>query len=173
MLFLCIFYLVLSWRLPCTEVINMPMDAMPERLQNPDNWKGTDMDNWYQRWILKYVHGWFAYGPRSKRWWAKWQVPPKNLLKLGGDKNWRLENDPWTGFKYISRIQYWKRWHVQVHWPFMFAFHFYFKESDVLPTSVDSGASVDGKLFYFYIGAHYDQDCVYWFPSAFAGLTWK
>lgn len=73
---------------------------------------------------------------------------------------------------YLSRIQYYARWHFQIQWPFMIAFHFYFKAKDV-PKYGEPRPNTDSKLFYFYFGAHRDSDKVYWFPSAFAGLVWK
>jgi hypothetical protein len=152
----------------------MPLSALPERLQNPDAWKGTDWDVWYLRWILKYpwVHGLFSYGPRATQGWARWRVPALNVVKLGDHRAWRYETDPWSKKEYLSRIQYYKRWHLQIQWPFMIAFHFYFREADV-PSLIDPLPNTDNKLFYFYIGAHYDQDCIYWCPSAFLGATWK
>ena len=150
----------------------MPWSALPDHLNNPEKWRGTDDDTWYMRWRLQ-IKGWFAYGPRCKEWWASWKVPPKCLLKLGGKGSWRVETDPLSGGRYLSRVQYWKRWHVQIAWPLMFAFHFYFKDSDTLPVSLNSGASVDNKLFYFYIGSSFDHDSVYWFPAMYVGLTWK
>lgn len=73
---------------------------------------------------------------------------------------------------YLSRIQYYTRWHIQIQWPFMIAFHFYFKASD-MPVYGQPRPDTDGKLFFMYIGAHRDADKVYWFPSAFVGLVWK
>jgi hypothetical protein len=170
----------------------MCIKALPERLQTPEAWKGTDMDNWFQRWILKNprIHGLLAYGPRDPHWWECWRTIPKVLFAIGGKGAWRWESDTnktvadFDGFilrdrtltkagYYISRIQYWKRWHLAIHWPFLVTFHFYFKEEDVLVPQINQGSSVDRKLFYCYFGAHRDADQVYWFPSAFLGLTWK
>lgn len=41
----------------------MPRCALPEKLDEPEEWKGTDWDNWFQRPLLKIKH-WFAFGPR-------------------------------------------------------------------------------------------------------------
>jgi hypothetical protein len=169
----------------------MCLKALPKRLQNPDAWKGTDMDNWYQRWILKipWIHGLFAYGPRDPHKLECWRMIPKVVMAIGGDGPWRWEHDTLPTLAdydaalrdrshvrlgyYLSRIQYWKRWHFAIHWPFLITFHFYFKKSSILPVFFNSGSSVDKKLFYCYFGAHRDDDIVYWFPSAFIGLTWK
>jgi hypothetical protein len=73
---------------------------------------------------------------------------------------------------YLSRVQYYTRWHFQIQWPFMVAFHVYFKAKDV-PEYGQPRPDTTNKLFYFYFGAHRDGDKVFWFPSAFLGLTWK
>jgi hypothetical protein len=73
---------------------------------------------------------------------------------------------------YLSRIQYYTRWHFQIQWPFMVAFHVYFKTKDV-PEYGKPRPDTTNKLFYFYFGAHRDGDKCYWMPSAFLGLTWK
>lgn len=73
---------------------------------------------------------------------------------------------------YLSRIQYYTRWHFAIQWPLMFSFHVYFKAKDV-PIPGELRKDTDGKLFYFYWN-HFDSDLVYWmFVSLFAGLTWK
>lgn len=160
----------------------MPKSALPERLQDPANWKGTDDDVWYMRWRIP-LKGLFAYGPRATEKWARWREYPLTLFKRKGRGDWRLENDQeemlWNGLNrnlissdyYLSRVQYYTRWHFQIQWPFMIAFHFYFRAKDVMPYGTRQ--NVDNKLFYFYFGAHRDTDKVYWFPSAFLGLTWK
>lgn len=38
--------------------------SLNDRLNNPDNWKGTDDDVWYMRWCLK-IKCWFAFSNRS------------------------------------------------------------------------------------------------------------
>jgi hypothetical protein len=73
---------------------------------------------------------------------------------------------------YLSRIQYYTRWSFQIQWPLMIAFHCYFRAKDV-PVYGQPRPNLDNKLFFAYIGAHRDGDKVYWFPSAFIGLTWK
>lgn len=73
---------------------------------------------------------------------------------------------------YLSRIQYYTRWHLQIQWPLMLAVHFYTKVADV-PEWGKPRPDTDGKLWFFYIGAHRDGDKVYWFPSAFLGRVWK
>ena len=72
---------------------------------------------------------------------------------------------------YLSRVQYWTRWHVQVSWPFLIAFHFYFKASDVPPAG--QRVNTDGKLVYWYRGWHRDGDFIFWGDGGFLGTVWK
>lgn len=69
---------------------------------------------------------------------------------------------------YLSAIQYWSKWHIQVQWPFFVAFHYYIDE---VPKVGESTANK--RVFYFRFGARRDADKVYWFPSIFVGLTWN
>lgn len=169
-----------------------PLDALPDNLRpdkNPDAWKGTDNDTWLMRWTLKYV-GWQAYGPRASEWWAKWRKYPATLFALFGKGFIRFENDEadismssddrkyafrqvWGEPWYLSRVQYYLRWHIQLQWPLMLGFHFYFRAKDVPTPGQDHGDNLSNKLFFFYIGAHRDADQVYWCPSLYVGLTWK
>lgn len=73
---------------------------------------------------------------------------------------------------YLSRVQYYTRWSFQIQWPFMIAFHWYWKAADV-PVYGQPRPDTDGKLIFGYFGAHRDADKVYWFPSAFLGRVWK
>lgn len=148
-----------------------PWDALPPHLNTPEAWKGTDWDkNFLQRWLLKYK-GWFAFGPRANEDWACWREWPITLLALRGKGSWRLEDDTedfrrrltkgirwavWEGC-YLSRIQKWAAWSIQIQWPLFVAIHFY----------------IGKTLVFFYIGAHRDSDKVYWIPSIFLGTVWK
>lgn len=69
---------------------------------------------------------------------------------------------------YLSAIQYWTKWHIQLQWPFFFAFHFYI--GSVPPFPDHAG---DRRVIYFRIGARRDADKCYWFPSVFLGLRWN
>lgn len=73
---------------------------------------------------------------------------------------------------YLSRVQYYTRWSFQLQWPFLVAFHFYPRAKDV-PEWGKPRPETDGKLWFFYLGAHRDADKVYWFPSAYLGKNWK
>lgn len=44
----------------------MPKDALPEKLDDAEEWKGTDWDNKFQRWLLP-LKGLFAFGPRARQ----------------------------------------------------------------------------------------------------------
>jgi len=150
----------------------MPWSALPEHLNSPEKWAGTDDSKVpWMNWRLK-VKGWFAYGPRATQWWARWKTPPVCLFKIGGAGAWRYETDPFTGKPYLSRIQYWKTWHFAIQLPFWIQFHWY-KKPYIMAYPRCDGSSVDGKLWYFYGPASYDSDGVYWFPAAFIGRTWK
>ncbi len=73
---------------------------------------------------------------------------------------------------YLSRIQYWCRWHFAVQWPLMISFHFYPKASDV-PLYGQPRPELDGKLWFAYWG-HFDADLVYWMiTSAYLGRNFK
>lgn len=163
----------------------MPWDALPERLQSPEAWKGTDNDTWYARWTLQF-QGWFAFGPRAKEWWANWKFPPRVLFKIGGKGTWRYEwiSDPTVPginyptvvqqWKVLSRCQYYKRWHFAVQWPFMVTFHIYWHEKDV-PSATGSWVNEFdiSRLLFIYGPIHWDADLVYWILSFYFGGQWK
>jgi hypothetical protein len=153
----------------------MPWSALPPHLNSPEKWKGTDWDNRWQRWLLKYK-GWVAFGPRAAEWWARWREWPITLLTLRGKGQFRFEDDcaAWYAHSpgmaivcwkpngvYLSRCQRYCRWSVQLQWPLFFAVHWY------------PNKNLKGKPWFAYIGAHRDSDKVYWMPSVFLGRTWK
>jgi hypothetical protein len=161
----------------------MCIEALPDHLKDPAAWKGTDHDTWWMRWFIPIKLKYLCFGPRDSHPWHQWREVPITLFSRKGAGDWRLENDRdeiyWNGKDrnlipedyYLSRIQYYTRWHIQIQWPFMIAFHFYFRTKDVMPYG--ERTNVDNKLFYCYFGAHRDADKVYWIPSAFVGLCWK
>lgn len=106
----------------------MPWSALPEHLNSPEKWKGTDMDTFLWRWTLK-IKGWFAFGPRAKEWWARWRPVPVDIFKINDGTEWRYEivND----LSYTSRVQYWSRWHLLIQWPLSISFHFYWKKKEI------------------------------------------
>jgi hypothetical protein len=159
----------------------MPWDALPEHLNSPEKWKGTDNDVWYMRWEIL-TKGWMAFGPRSKKWWAAWQFPPKEVFKIGGAGKWRYEVvacstctpigwHPWTA---LSRCQYYKRWALTVMWPLQITFHVYWKASDVpeFGQPFDNNFSIK-KLLFMYGPIHWDADLIYWLLSFYLGGQWK
>lgn len=162
-------------------------DALPANIDEASEWAGKDHDKvWYTRWV-KYVKGWFAFGPYSNYGWARWRMTPITLFVKGGDKGvWRYENDSIDagfsdglakalprdiGLWYLSRIQYWKRWHLAVQWPLQVTFHFYRNSSDV-PTYPNRPTGNE-KMFFAYGPTHRDADKVYWLFGFFAGGCWK
>lgn len=157
----------------------MPWDALPEHLNSPEKWKGTDNDTWLMRWDL-YIKGWFAFGPRAKEWWANWKFPPAEIFKIGGTGTWRYEsipvspddNAPYTFV--LSRCQYFKRWSFVWVSPFCFTFHIYWRAKDV-PLEKDAWKNDFNitKLFFAYGPIHWDADLIYWILSFYVGGQWK
>lgn len=113
----------------------------------------------------------------------KWRLLPKTLLALRGPGVWRFENTNSTSITpgedltllkegyYLSRIQRWCRWHIQISWPLFVAGHFYWKAEDV-PTPVDEH-DTDGEIVNVYRGWHRDEDEIFWGDGGFAGTCWK
>lgn len=154
----------------------MPWSALPEHIDEPSEWAGTDFDKPGWRWHNQ-IKGWFAYGPRAKEWWARWRGVPKVIFALRGAGEWRYESDAelWKGETgiYLSRVQYYCRWHVALQWPLQLSFHWYWHAADV-PTAPDRPKDLSMKKLVFGYGpTHRDSDTVYWFPSFFLGGTWK
>lgn len=153
----------------------MSWSSLPEHVNSPEEWNGKDDDqHFYTRWI-KSVKGWFAYSYRSKYWWERWRKKPVVLLAFFGHGESRWENDlmalrsvnktvalyypPKNGWSfYLSRVQYWCDWHIQLQWPLFFAFHFKHGKTG---------------LINFYIGAKRDADKVYWWPAIYVGTSYK
>ena len=164
----------------------VPKSALPEHIDEAHEWDGKDDDqHWYTKW-RKYVKGWFAFGPRATERWAKWRKYPIILVAVRGNGFWRFEDDvqdgtptpshrcmkwasaePW----YLSRIQLWTRWHIQIQWPLFIAAHYYKRSEDRL--QFPDKADRDGKLWFFYVGAKRDADKVYWCPAIYIGRNWK
>ncbi len=137
----------------------MCWSALPPHINTPEEWAGKDDDDhFYTRW-RKAIKGWFAYGPRDEHWFHRWRRYPVTLFALFGRGESRWENDllairsvnkpvflyPSSGF-YLSRVQYWCDWHVQLSWPLFFGCHFKYGKTGI---------------FQFYIGAKRDADIVY------------
>ena len=151
---------------------NGKFDALPPHIDSPEDWNGKDDDKHsYTQW-RKAIKGWFAFGPRSEYFWARWRRYPITLFACFGKGESRWENDfmalrsvnkhvvmyrPNGGF-YLSRVQYWCDWSVQVQWPLFIGVHWY----------TDEGK----KGWQFYIGCKKDTDA-YWFPAIFFGRCWK
>lgn len=174
----------------------MPLSAMPEHLNSKEEIEAAFPDDsqygdsWFGRLYKRYnkaTKTWFAFSYRCTEWWARWRKYPKIIFAVGGKGSWRFETEhgelilftldmlEHTGAKdiaYLSRIQYYKRWHFAIQWPLMISFHFYLKESDV-PSPVEPRPELDGKLWFGYWN-HFDADLVYWMvTSAYLGRGWK
>jgi hypothetical protein len=110
------------------------------------------------------------------------------LFAVRGKGIWRWEDDKtdipfgqtfnkivfWTPRDcYLSRVQYWSRWHFAVQWPLQVTFHVYWRAADVaFPYERPKGMSIK-KMFFAYGPVHRDADAVYWFPSGYIGGKWK
>lgn len=145
----------------------MPWSALPPHLNSPGAWNGKDDDDHsWTKW-RKAVKGWFAFGPRAKEGWARFREWPITLVAISAKGQLRFEND-YLAIKapakpvffydsrfnrfYLSRVQYWVDWDLQIQWPLFLGFHW--------------------KGWQGYIGFKRDADKVYWLALYF-GRTWK
>lgn len=168
----------------------MPWDALPEHINEPHEWEGTDHDNWAQRWLLK-IKGWMAYSVRSKHWWAKWRQP---VLEFGwGVKRWEHLDKPDLYFEHRSKdtpgttrklhrqgyfpsvVQYWSRWHFLLTYaPGSFgigwhvSFHCFWPWAKPAPYPERRDFTIL-EMFSIRFGTRFDKDNVNWFPSAAVG----
>lgn len=142
----------------------MPLDALPDGFNNKQT--GDLKDTFILKWIKP---SWTAFGPRCKEWWARWREYPIILFAIfgAGESRWeeshglfaiKALNSPIFCYKpkgpvYLSVIQYWCDWHIQLQWPLFFAFHF----------------KTRTRVWYFRIGARRNADWFYDFPSAHIG----
>jgi hypothetical protein len=189
----------------------MPKSALPEHLNTEekidlafpdDSQYGTKtLFGKLYRWLNKSTKTWFAFSYRCTEWWAKCRKTPRILFAYFGEGSTRLESSEghgdttatpglwwWKhdvsdfGF-YMSRVQYYCRWHFAVQlvvWrklPLvvpMISFHFYPKAIDVPKYRRDfNSKALKGKVWFVYWN-HFDADCVYWLvTSAYAGKNWK
>lgn len=181
----------------------MPKSALSPRLLDADNWKGTDDDVWYMRWRIKLKYLFAYGPRATEWWAKWREFPKTLFALRSKQGVFRVETETWErdsawesawwdtfyfnqeqyAYKdypdhieyspgYLSRVQYYTRWHIQLQWPLMFAVHFYDHAKDV-PVYGQPRPDTDGKLTFFYVGAHRDADKVYWFPSAYIGRNWK
>lgn len=159
-------------------------NAFPDDSQYGNSWFGRAY-----RWYQKKTKTWFAFSYRCTEWWARWRKMPIILIALRGSGLWRWEGENSDGvFEakkflfgslksggvpfYLSRVQYYARWHFSIQWPLMITFHFYPKAKDV-PKPNEPRPELDGKLWFAYWN-HFDADFVYWmFTSFFVGRTFK
>lgn len=107
----------------------------PDDSQYGDTWYGR----LYRRWS-KFIKPHIVFGPRDIHWYHRFREWPITLLALFGEGQARFENDIlaikslakpiiWydSSFNkfYLSRIQYWTKWHIQIQWPLFLGFSFY------------------------------------------------
>lgn len=188
----------------------MPISAMPGHLDSNEEIDGAFPDDeqfgtttWYgrlYRWYNKTTKTLFAFSYRCTEWWAKTRKYPVVLFAIKGGGLFRFESErgefPFAhSFNYfsifdkklaredhyLSRIQYWTRWHFAIQltvWdkiPLIFpmvSFHWYPKAADVPPYG-QPRPELDGKLWFVYWG-HFDADLIHWLlTSGYLGRNWK
>lgn len=171
----------------------MPLSAMPEHLNSKEEIEAAFPDDsqygdsWFGKLYKRYnkaTKTWFAFSYRCTEWWAKWRKYPIVLFGVKGAGPWRFEHEggdfvnesvkfiQFTKLAYLSRIQYYTRWHFTIQWPLMISFHFYPKANDV-PLYGLPRPELDGKLWFAYWN-HFDADLVYWMiTSGYLGRNWK
>jgi hypothetical protein len=168
----------------------MPRCAMPEHLNDKEEIENAFPDDsqykgWFGRLYTRFQKStktWFAFSFRCKFWPKGWKYP-KTLFAIGDKSSWRYEQDgmddiysfnPYdrTEGRYISRIQYFKRWSLVIQRPGIITFHWYPKAGDV-PEPGKPLPETDGKVWFGYWG-HFDGDLVYWLiKSLFLGKAFK
>lgn len=144
----------------------MPRSALPEHLNSeeeiernfPDDSQFGGTFGKVVKWLNKRTKTWFAFSYRCTESWARWRKVPKVLFKVGGEGAWRFEGE--GDERYLSRLQYFKRWHFVVFWPLMFNFHKYDKDFE-LPKPGFPMPSIKGKGWFGY-WSHFDEDRVFW-----------
>jgi len=159
----------------------MPKSALPKHLQESD-WSDTDNASWLmrQKKKLQYL---LAAGPRVPSGFFKWREIPITLFAVG-KPGFRIENtdgtettaidEPW-GFLgctwlrlakskrwYISRIQPWSRFHINLQWPLFLNFHIIYRQKNVVTFPTYKSSFGITKMFTFGIGFKRDGDKVYW-----------
>lgn len=177
----------------------MPISALPDHLNSREEIENAFPDDsqygdsWFGRIYRRYQKAtktWFAFSFRCPEWWARWRRFPKLLFVRHGEGPLRWESPfgwdtslqpsvignqtfDYTGSAvYLSRCQYWTRWHFAIQWPLMVSFHFYFRAKDVSVPGADH-SNTDGKLLFGYWN-HFDADLVYWMlTSLYLGRNWK
>ncbi len=158
----------------------MCITALPPHLNSPGEIEANFRDDSQFSGVLgrlwrrfkKATKASMAYGPRDIHRYHRWRKLPMTLLAVFGPGESRWESSggeiavrslnttvfmytPWNF--YLSRIQCWCDWSIQLQWPLFLACHYKLKS----------------KALFFYVGCKRDADEVYWFPSVFVGLTFK
>ena len=104
----------------------------------------------------------------------RWESTDGSRESIGESQNVAFiknAKDPEGQQVFLSRVQLWCRWHIQIQWPLFFCFHFYKNKNDILP--LGDKVDRDGKLFMAYWGAKRDADRVFWFVARYIGRNFK
>ena len=174
----------------------MVRSALPPHLDSDEEIEANFKDDsqFAQYWWGKYyaqfrktLKPWLAFGPRATEWWARWRQYPITIFAIKSKEGqFRFESDEshdlvisqrvlwWrdSDGSYLSRNQYYAKWHFQICWPFFIAFHCY-TDGVVLPELNKPVPDMDGKLKMAYFGAKRDADIVLWFPALYIGENFK
>lgn len=126
----------------------------------------------------------------------KWRKCPTVIFAIKGQGPWRIESldgmdtsiefpdrkflffpriessaaSTMTTF-YLTRVQYWTRWHFALQWPLFISFHRYKSQADVIPAGERGNRK--GRLWMGYLGAKFDADWIFWWIAANFANTFK
>lgn len=153
----------------------MCLSALPEHLNSREEIEANFPDDsqygdtWYGK-LYRSFRKWFkqhsVFGPRDIHWYHRFREWPITLFAWFGDGYPRFENDilaiktltkgiffydsKYNKF-YLSRVQYWVDWHIQIQWPLFICFSFY----------------INDYFWMGYFGFKRDADKVYWLSLFF------
>jgi hypothetical protein len=181
----------------------MTLSALPEHLDEADEWKGTDWDNPWQRWLLKYKH-WLAFGPRAKEWWARWREYPILLFAFVGPGYARWENtdgsfdacEPKRFYFFVRDRRFMPagvatgepakdeelkircyfsviQYWAKYHVALQWPLHLSFHYDQNEPPPPKGRPVDDHKMWFFRFGCRRDGDKVYWLFAWFLGRTFN
>ena len=152
----------------CLSALPPHLDTL-EEIYNafPDD---SQYGGWWGRlykWFRKETKAMTSFGPRDVHWYHRTRDLPITLFAIFGEgaARWeesngffaiRAKNDTviwyWPQVVYLSRVQYWCDWHIQIQWPLFLNFHFWKWQG--------------------YVGLKRDADRVFRLALYF-GRTWK
>ena len=135
--------------------------AFPDDRQYGDGWFGR-----LYTWFHKKTKACTAFGHRDIHWYHRFREWPITIFAVFGEGFARFENDylaikapskmiTWYDSQYnqfyLSRIQAWVVWHIQIQWPLFLCFSF----------------TIGDSMWMGYCGFKRDADKVYWLALFF------